>query len=101
MPCDEILSSTVVAPNPADAGAMATAFSVLTPEESGRVAAALPGSEYLLIAKAGKRIMSPGFAALMAAAAPTPAPAPPDAWSGMELTISVELARLDARARRP
>lgn len=59
MPAGEILSSTVVAANPSDAGAMATAFSVLTPEESRRVAAAIPGAEYLLITSTGKRIASP------------------------------------------
>jgi thiamine biosynthesis lipoprotein ApbE len=108
MPCDEILSSTVVAPDPADAGAMATAFSVLTPLESRRVAAAIPGAEYLLITRTGERIVSPGWSALVAAARPAPAPspgpapAPPDpAWDGMELTISFDLAPLDMRARRP
>ena len=37
MLADEIISSTVVAPTPADAGALATALSVLTPEESERL----------------------------------------------------------------
>jgi thiamine biosynthesis lipoprotein ApbE len=105
LPCDQILSSTVVASNPADAGAMATAFSVLTPQETRRVASAIPGAEYLLITKTGERIMSPGFTALVAAAGPAPSPAPAPAavpaWEGMELTISFDLARLDARARRP
>lgn len=101
MPCDEILSSTVVAPNAADAGAMATAFSVLTPEESRSVAASVPGAEYLLVTSTGRRIMSPGFAALVAAAPPSPATPSSAAWDGMQLTISFDLARLDARARRP
>lgn len=124
MPAEDILSSTVVASNPADAGAMATAFSVLAPEESRRVAAAVPGTEYLLITKSGRRIASPDWSGLEAVAAPanpalafaarparTPgslaavAFAPPPAagaWdSSMELTVSVELARLDGRARRP
>jgi thiamine biosynthesis lipoprotein ApbE len=105
MPCDEILSSTVIASNPADAGAMATAFSVLAPEESRRVAAKIPGAEYLLMTKSGQRIASPGFTALVAAAgpapSPTPSPAPAGAWDGMELTVSFELAKLDMRARRP
>ena len=35
-PVGHILSSTVVAPNPSDAGALATAFSVLSPEESAK-----------------------------------------------------------------
>jgi thiamine biosynthesis lipoprotein ApbE len=105
LPCDEIVSSTVLAPNPADAGAMATAFSVLTPQESRRVAASIPGAEYLLITKSGQRIMSRGLAYLVAAAGPAPSPAPapsPDAaWDDMQLTITYDLAKQDARARRP
>lgn len=103
MPAGEILSATVVAPNPADAGAMATAFSVLTPQESRRVAAAVPGAEYLLITKSGERVMSPGWTGLLAAATPAPAPRPAaaSAWDDMELTVSLDLARLDGRARRP
>jgi thiamine biosynthesis lipoprotein len=107
IPCEQILSSTVVAANPADAGAMATAFSVLTPAESRRVAAAVPGTDYLLITRTGQRIMSPGWTALVAEARPEPAPAPVPspaaaAWDdSMELTISFDLARLDPRARRP
>ena len=105
MPADQILSSTVVAVNPADAGAMATAFSVLSPAESRRVAAGIPGTEYLLIASNGTRFVSPGWAALAAAARPAPAPAPTPpgpVWDEtMELTVTVDLARLDGRARRP
>jgi len=104
MPAEQILSSTVVATNPAAAGAMATAFSVLAPAESRRVAAAIPGTEYLLIARDGERIMSPGWTLLAAAArpVPTPVPAPGPVWDdSMELTISVDLARLEGRARRP
>jgi thiamine biosynthesis lipoprotein len=106
MPADGILSSTVVAANPADAGAMATAFSVLPPAESRRVAAGIPGTEYLLIARDGTRFTSPGWAALaVAAAPPAPAPAPPPpgpVWDeSMELTVTVDLARLEGRARRP
>lgn len=104
MPAEAILSSTVVAANPADAGAMATAFSVLTPAQSRKVAAAVPGTEYLLIASNGQRFTSPGWSALAAAARPAaPAPAPaPAVWDdSMQLTISLDLARLDGRARRP
>jgi thiamine biosynthesis lipoprotein ApbE len=105
MPCDKIVSSTVVAHNAADAGAMATAFSVMTPDESERVAASMPGTEYLLVTRGGERIQSAGFTALAAAAATpnpqAPAAAPTAAWDGMELGISFDLAHLDMRARRP
>jgi thiamine biosynthesis lipoprotein len=106
-PVDHILSSTVVAADPSDAGALATAFSVLTPEESARVAASIPGVEYLLIARGGRRIASPGWSKLAAAFAPAveePVPqAAPGQWDpDYELTVSLELARIGgARARRP
>jgi thiamine biosynthesis lipoprotein ApbE len=116
-PAGHILSSTVVAPNPSDAGALATAFSVLSPEESARVAASIPGAEYLLIESDGHQITSAGWSALelprsrMAlafAAAPAPLPTPaPQAAAGMwdpsyQLAINLEVARPEGgRARRP
>jgi thiamine biosynthesis lipoprotein ApbE len=105
-PVDHILSSTVVAADPSDAGALATAFSVLTPEESARVAAEIPGVEYLLIARGGKRIASAGWGRLAVAFAPTPQAAASQAsgeWDpDYELTVSLDLARIEgARTRRP
>jgi thiamine biosynthesis lipoprotein ApbE len=106
-----ILSSTVVAMNPADAGAMATAFSVLRPEESQRVAEKIPGAEYLLITSSGQRLRSAGWnklapaavAFLPAAANPEPAPGPAAGmWDpAYELTISVDLAVFNGFAKRP
>ena len=118
---DHILSSTVVAPRPADAGALATAFSVMTPEESRRLAATMPGVEFLLVQKDGRRIMSPGWHALEAPPPPgrpsgmthpafagaIPAvyaaeqEAAPGAWNpAFELTVTLELARIGF-ARQP
>jgi thiamine biosynthesis lipoprotein len=108
MPAEDVISSTVVAQDPADAGALATAFSVLTPAESERLAAAIPGSEYLLVMKDGKQIPSRGWHTLEAAVRPpvrlfaAAAAADTSGWNpGYQLTISVELARLDGQARRP
>src|SRR4029079_38355 len=70
MPAGDVISSTVVAPNPADAGALATAFSILTPAESQQLAAATPGVEYLLVDARGRRIASPGWDRLETAARP-------------------------------
>ncbi len=106
-PVDHILSSTVVAADASDAGALATAFSVLTPEESARVAAAIPGVEYLLIGRGGKRIASPGWSMLATAFVPAAEGPVPQATAGewdpdYDLTVSLELARIEgARARRP
>ena len=111
---EAMASSTVVARNPADAGAMATAFSVLTPAESAQVAALLPGVEYLLVTSAGERIASAGWSKLAMRVPPiraqaawlpaafVAAAAAPDVWdASMELTISFELAQLGGYARRP
>jgi hypothetical protein len=105
-----ILSATVVAQRPADAGALATVFCVLTPGESSRLAATVPGVEFLLITAEGAQIASPGWKQYQAprppltAAAkpePSPSPAPQFADHGMELSIAFELARIGGNARRP
>lgn len=117
MPADNIISSTVVAPNPADAGALATAFSILTPEESAKLAASIPGVSYLLVKKNGQKVKSDGWGALeapmaqlaqatkpvnsarlgMAMAGPAAAPFDPST----ELTINFELANVSGFAKRP
>ncbi|MBI1760222.1 MAG: DUF2271 domain-containing protein [Acidobacteria bacterium] len=109
-PVDHVISATVVAPQAADAGALATTFCVLQPAESAKLAATVPGIEYLLITKTGERIESKGWRALEMPAAPRAqaaaksAAAPgAQAWDqSFELAINFELARLDdMRARRP
>ena len=82
-PADAVISATVVAPRATDAGALATAFNVLSPDESVRLASGLPGVEYLIITRAGQRIASPGWHALEAPAPPaTPVNRPPSTPSG-------------------
>lgn len=106
MPVDHVISASVVAPRATDAGALATAFCVMQPEESMRLAASLPGVEYMLVTRAGQRIESNGWHALES---PLPAPARPaaapaaQAWDqNYELVINFELARVDdMRYRRP
>jgi thiamine biosynthesis lipoprotein ApbE len=66
MPAEAVISSTVVARDPSDAGAMATAFSVLTPEQSRTLAASIPGAEFLLVLADGRQIRSGGWSALEA-----------------------------------
>lgn len=86
-----IASATVVAPRATDAGALATAFTVLTVEESRALAAKMPGVEYLLVRKGGGVVKSPGF--LLAPLAQV---------SAVEVVINFELARIDGqRYRRP
>jgi thiamine biosynthesis lipoprotein ApbE len=106
-PADGILSSTVVAKDPSDAGALATAFSVLTPEESASVADAVPGAEYLLIARDGRRFASPGWTRLALALAPSVAEPEPQEGAGLwdpsyQLTVMFDLAQIQGgRVRRP
>jgi FAD:protein FMN transferase len=91
---EHIVSATVVAENPVDAGALATAMSVLDPKESVQMAALyVPAAEYLLIAKDGGRIASRNWYALQAKAA---------AHAAVRMTIALELARVEGqRYRRP
>jgi thiamine biosynthesis lipoprotein len=107
MTAETILSSSVAAPNPADAGAMATAFSVLTPTESQRIAASIPHVDYLIVTTTGERIASAAWSKLAgrrrAAFLPAVA-APPDpaVWDpSLGLTITVELAHPSGNFRRP
>ena len=106
-PVAHVISSTVVAPNATDAGALATAFSVLTPEESLRLAATLPGVECLLITKDGQRLTSAGWNALevpiKAAPVAWPIASAVQAWdASMELVVSFELANINSGGyRRP
>jgi thiamine biosynthesis lipoprotein len=109
MPADDVISSTVTAPNAVDAGALATAFSVMKPEESERLAKSIPGVEYLLVKKNGERVTSSGWNLLAAVNpaqrmpfAPLPAAAAGDEWDpSMALTLHVELARSLGFAKRP
>ena len=59
-----ILSSTVIAPDASEAGALATAFSVMTPAQSRALAARLRNVDYLLVTASGETIASPGWAKL-------------------------------------
>jgi len=76
-PADAVISATVVAPRATDAGALATAFNVLSSDESVRLASGLPGVEYLIITRSGQRIASPGWHALEAPASPANAASGP------------------------
>lgn len=118
-PADQVISATAVASDAADADALATIFSVLTPAESLQFAESLPGVECLLITRDGRNMASRGWSALesprlLASAGDVPlgstksasdAPARPvdGTWDpAWELTVEFELARIqDQRARRP
>ncbi|WP_199141688.1 DUF2271 domain-containing protein [Pedobacter sp. ASV12] len=64
-PVEGVISATVIAPNATDAGALATAFNVLSVKESEALARTVKDAEYLIITRDGKRIESEGWAALV------------------------------------
>ena len=113
MPAAAVLSSTVIAPDAAAAGALATVLSILSPGESQALMERHPEAQYLLVTAGGERVASDGWAAyqeprLQPAAyrvhAGSGAPVTTGAtWNqSMELMIKLELPRIDnPRYRRP
>ena len=64
-PVDGIISATVVANNATDAGALATAFNILSVKESKALAETVEDAEYLIITATGKRVESKGWKKLL------------------------------------
>ncbi len=63
MPADEIVSASVIAFSAMDADALATACSVLAPQQSLALIATLPDAACLLVAADGRRFASPNWPA--------------------------------------
>jgi hypothetical protein len=110
-PAGHVLSATVVAADAVDAGALATAFCVLTPEQSASLARTVRGAEFLLVLADGRRVASAGWQGLVTPsiqpASSTPLgtvyAAETSPWpQGFELEISLELNRGNGfGSRRP
>jgi thiamine biosynthesis lipoprotein ApbE len=109
-PAQDVVSSTVIAANPTDAGALATAFSILKPAESANLAASIPGVAYLLVKKNGERVTNGEWHSYEVAGVTKPAvsraafaaAAPGSLWDpSMELTIDFEIAQPRGFAKRP
>ncbi len=105
-PTAHVLSSTVMAHDAVTAGALATAFSVLPVEESRKLAATVPGAQYLLLLPTGEQVCSEGWphdAALRPASFHADTPVAADPWNpAFELNLELNLPRIqDARYRRP
>lgn len=60
-PARDAVSATVIAPTAEEADALATAFCVMSPAESLRLAAGRKGVECLIVTNDGERIASPGW----------------------------------------
>lgn len=104
MPASEIISATVVAPEATDAGALATAFNVLSPEESRQLAEKVPGAEYMIITKDGNKISSKGWHDMeLIPTLHKAAPALGADWnSDYEVAINFEIALIEGmRVHRP
>lgn len=101
-PAAAVSSATVVAPSATDAGALATAFNVLTPAECVALAATIPGVEYLLITATGERIESSNWKSmeLNTPAIFTLNQSSQKDWKN-ELLISLELSQQQGFAKRP
>ena len=109
IPAENVISSTVIADNATDAGALATAFSILTPNESAMLAATIPGVEYLLFTSNGQRIESKGWKGVEVPVAKSITEDPAEmqqkgnTWDpNNELLINLELAQIEGfRVHRP
>lgn len=105
-PAENNISATVVANNATDAGALATAFNVLTVAESVQLAKEYPDAAYLIITKEGERVESKNWASLQiekkTLAVATDVVSKNDLWDPKyELTVNLELAQFQGPSRRP
>jgi FAD:protein FMN transferase len=112
IPSEKVISATVVADKATDAGALATAFNVLDPAESMQLANSIPGTEYLVITKDGKKLESKGWRSLEQSNSKMMEVNQAQnlgnghsqnvlLQSGPELTINLELSKFEGRFRRP
>ncbi|WP_100613545.1 DUF2271 domain-containing protein [Confluentibacter citreus] len=104
MPADNIISASVIANNATDAGALATAFNIMTLEESMQLAKQFPDVAYLIINKDGNRIESDNWESVEAIKQNnTDITVVKDGqWNpAYELTINLELAQFNGPYRRP
>lgn len=112
-PANQIASATVVHPDAVTAGALATAFNILTPAESRQLATTIPDSEFFIVTPDGEQHASSGWAGL---AVPVPATNPTVQTVGLmrlaplkeklwnpdqELLINFELPQFEGRSHRP
>ncbi|MDO7886568.1 DUF2271 domain-containing protein [Hymenobacter cheonanensis] len=107
-PAGGVISASVIADKATDAGALATALNVLSPEEAPALVATVPGAEYMLLTADGRRLESTGWkkAELPApqASIKNTAPVAKDKlWDpSYEVAVNLELATTEgARVHRP
>ena len=106
-PAAHVLSATVIADKGTDAGALATAFNILSPEETALLAAEKQVAYQLLLAN-GDEIHNAAWSALLKSdvnklhPTSTSASLKDKEWDkSYEVNINFELARFEGRFRRP
>jgi thiamine biosynthesis lipoprotein ApbE len=109
LPAEEIISATVIHPDAVTAGALATAFNVLTVAESKALAFTIPGTEFLLVNREGRITTSDNWHNQIISTENKAAKSSismvnlkEKVWNAnQELVINFELARFEGRFRRP
>jgi thiamine biosynthesis lipoprotein len=100
-PVTGIISATVIATNAEDAGALATAFNVLTIKESIRLATQFPSVEYQVITTNGDRYTSKNWHNLELKNTSAQTLKPTSVQPKGKLDLTIELAQFEGRFRRP
>lgn len=107
-PAGYVISATVIADNSVDAGALATALNVLSPEDGKRLVSTVKDAEFMLITEDGKRLESEGWkkyeiADLNKNTGHSSVVKSDKVWDpNYELAINLELATLEGmRVHRP
>ncbi|MFD3394289.1 DUF2271 domain-containing protein [Aquirufa sp. OSTEICH-129V] len=102
MPAQDVVSATVIHPDAVTAGALATAFNVLSVEESKDLAANYQDLEYLIVTKNGEQIASESWAGANPETSISMVNLKEKLWTAnQELLINIQLANLGGGARRP
>lgn len=105
MPAEGITSTTVIADDASTAGALATAFNILTPEASVQLAKEMPGVDYMIVTKEGAIIKSVHWKNYEVAEPPSLNKTVKEFFGGWntdyELVINLELAQITGFPRRP
>ncbi len=105
LPAEGVVSATIIADDASTAGALATAFNILTPNQSKQLANEIRGVDYMIVTKAGEVITSEHWkdyelsmpATINNSAAPMFA-----GWNtDYELVVNLELAQIAGFPRRP
>ncbi|GAB4008555.1 hypothetical protein GCM10028808_14980 [Spirosoma migulaei] len=112
-PANAIASATVVHPDAVTAGALATAFNILTPIESAQLATTIPNTEFFIVTSDGLQHPSPGWNGLAmpaqlvtnkieTARLMSVSPQKDKLWNpDQELLINFELPLFQGRSHRP